>query len=94
MYVRPHGSTGGYTQVAASQASDVNGVLIAGAYFIDLTNPPFSTPTNPDAAAGTSWDVVYVATNASGQVVDTKEGTVTFNSSNPPAIAMLRTNIS
>jgi YD repeat-containing protein len=77
-YVRPAGSTGTYTQVSTAQVYDLSNNAVAGARFVDLTKPPFN------ATANTSWDVVYVATNGSGQVVDAKEGTVSFDGNGHP----------
>lgn len=84
MYVRPKNSSGGYTKVVAAKVYDTNGAVTPGAFFVDLTTAPFSTMGNPSSAANTSWDVVYVATDASGTVVDAKRGTVNFDGSNPP----------
>jgi len=78
-YVRQAGSTGGYTQVTSAQVYDINATPVAGARFVDLTKPPFNSSPN------TSWDVVYVATNASGQVLDAKDGTINFDSRGVPA---------
>ncbi len=79
LYVRPTGSTGGYTAVTASQpVYDGNSTATPGAFMFDLSAPPFN------GTAGSSWEVKYLATDASGKVVDAKTGTVTFDSASTP----------
>ncbi|WP_443751362.1 glycohydrolase toxin TNT-related protein [Asticcacaulis solisilvae] len=78
LYARTAGSSGGYTAVTATQMVDANNAPIPGSFVIDLTKPPFN------GTASTSWDVKYLATDASGKVVDAKAGSVTFDNGSPP----------
>ncbi|WP_209725729.1 MULTISPECIES: LysM peptidoglycan-binding domain-containing protein [Asticcacaulis] len=79
-YVRPAGSSGGYTAVTASQTYDLFGVPVVGGFSVDLTRPPFN------AAANTSWEVKYQAIDSNGAVVDAKTGTVAFDGNKTPTV--------
>ena len=75
MLVRPQGSSGPYTQVTASQLYNYSGSAISGWFSYDLSQPPFSNQ------ASTSWDIKYVAADATGNLYDAKQGTLTIDGS-------------
>ncbi len=83
MYVRATGATGGYTLVNTTKGLDANGNPIDGTFIAD----PYLAPFN--GTAGSSWEVKYIATDASGKVTDAKGGTVTFDSTGKPTVTSL-----
>ena len=81
MLVRPQGSSGPYTQVTASQLYNYSGSAISGWFSYDLSQPPFSNQ------ASTSWDIKYVAADATGNLYDAKQGTLTIDGSGNPSVS-------
>jgi YD repeat-containing protein len=71
LFARIYGTAGPYVAVNTSQVVNAAGAAVAGWYTVDMSQPPFNGGT-----PNTTWEVKYLALDAAGNILDSREGQI------------------